>query len=259
MSWLKSPREIQQNLIGDFNTPFVHAPVGFLIAYGAILITLTSFLGWADIAPGPFGDSTTPGIEVFPLNQVWPFNISSEAFVLIVLTPLATVSVVAILRNVRKYDKTISLLATGGYGLILFIAAHFRYGITIEGRQLMNMPRSLPMFGVVLQFILVYAICLVFTKALIPEEVEFRADIDRYMANQWRMAQITLSATLVGVIGTSVPFAMNFADIFGPKMLLLMYGLLATAPASVTVFYVLRLHFIEKRVGKRDVPVKIAK
>lgn len=243
--------EEQENLLATYGKPFIKSVLGFTILFFSLGVTATSYLLWANTTPHAFGNKGTEGLFLKPLGSFWP-NMSGFAFIL-AISFFTTLS--GFLLQKRTNSKWLmGIIPAITYFAILNVAATFSLGIGLEGRDLLETPIGLPEIGVGVQLFFIYLLFLVYSHPLVPQFLGGKTDTTLYNANQWRKAQVGLSIAFAGVIGASIPTGSALAELYGPRLILLTMGLLMTSPLSITLFYILRLHYIEKiqRDAKRS-------
>lgn len=140
-----------------------------------------------------------------------------------------------------------AITASWVYLGIFILARVLEFGIEVVGRPWYGPPPMLPTLGIVLKVALIGMTAFVLAKPLVPKWVKLTTSKPTfYIQNQWRIAQIALSIGLAGIVGASIPFVLEFSRRFGPMALVLTLGLTVIPLLSISLFYVLRLHFIEK-------------
>jgi hypothetical protein len=94
----------------------------------------------------------------------------------------------------------------------------------------------------------------IFSVPLVPPEIANSSSektIDRYIANQWRLAQGFLSVGLAGVIGMKIPFGTTIVDHFGPIAILYVLSTLFLPFLLVPIFLYYRISKIESSMRRQ--------
>lgn len=235
---------------GDRRSSMLQSPDGVLILISSMLILLFSFFGLADRGHLLFASkSTTPGLIVEPPGRFWPFQITTfAALQIFALALLPSIFEGILYRKCKSEIWPLYLGSISFIGILVFFGATSG-GIVVEGRNWTSGPMIL-VIGLVVLVLSFILISWVLMSPLIPDhEIE-----DLYITNQWRYAQATLTIGLAGVIGASVPFALENGDGVGPIAMILIIGTLLTPFLTVALFLIFRLHFIEKaKRGNGDI------
>lgn len=92
------------------------------------------------------------------------------------------------------------------------------------------------------QLFLISIIVNVFRSPLIPDGVYRHPD--RFISNQWRFAQVTISGGLAAVVGLSIPFVFRFTE-FGLLPLIFALSSFIIPTSTVLLFLLYRIHRVE--------------
>lgn len=235
-----------ENRWKNVSAPFITSLVGWFVYAFAISVILSSFLGLANQAPSAFRSPGPPGLSTESDDFLFPFTGLSIGHISVTIGSILTATCATIVQ--RRYEsrlKTI-IVITLVYIIFFLTSIYMEFGIVVRGRSLFETPTTV-LFAFLFHIIAIVGVGWILAKPLVPVWIIKKDEIpDLFIQNQWRFAQIGLTAAFAGIIGTTIPTAVEITEVFGPVLLVHLFGVLIPPFLIITLFYVLRLHLIEK-------------
>lgn len=221
---------------------FVYSLYGFAVTVIILFVSTFSLFGWINISPGPFGGGWGEGLFLQPTCGECFLSISPLGYMFIGVLVLIPILIANIIQKSQNSRRLAALAAMISYFDILAISYFTPVGIggVREGLSVLRM------IGFIAQLVFVLSIYFTFSKPIVPEWTKYESDISFYVANQWRKAQTILSTVFAGIIGASIPFAINFTETFGPMVLMLTIGALIIPPFGIAAFFITRILLLER-------------
>lgn len=238
-------------LLESSDEPFLATLRGGLMYFVGIFLLAFSQLGFADLSPEIFGNSSTnatlppAGLTVAAADSNVPRSGIEELLFASLAISLIVLAAALLLSRLKAPRVLVTAFAGFGYG-VGYYASPLIPGVQLIEYPFPHSPPAIQSLSILLAVGFVFALTAVFQYRMVPGRILKPGSLERYIQNQWRFAQATLSITVVLVVGVSVPFALQYARtwLFGIGFLIIF---LITVPVLVLIFLIGRIHNLEEQ------------